>query len=63
MFVKESHRKKGLNKMILNELISWSDSQNIKEIKLNVYDQNTPALNAYLKSGFKKTMVEMHLLR
>lgn len=63
MFVKESHRKKGLNKMILNELISWSDSHNIKEIKLNVYDQNTAALNAYLKAGFKKTMVEMHLPR
>jgi RimJ/RimL family protein N-acetyltransferase len=49
--------------MILDGLIEWSDSKNIKEIKLNVYDENTPALNAYLKAGFKKTMVEMHLLR
>lgn len=63
MFVKETHRNKGLNKMILNGLIEWSDSKNIKEIKLNVYDENIPALNAYLKAGFKKTMVEMHLLR
>ncbi len=63
MFVKETHRKKGLNKMILDGLIKWSDSKNIKEIKLNVYDENIPALNAYLKAGFKKTMVEMHLLR
>jgi GNAT superfamily N-acetyltransferase len=63
MYVKETHRNKGLNKMILDGLIEWSDSKNIKEIKLNVYDENTPALNAYLKAGFKKTMVEMHLLR
>ena len=63
MYVKEAHRNKGLNKMILDGLIEWSDSKGIKEIKLNVYDENKPALNAYLKAGFKKTMVEMHLLR
>ena len=63
MYVKEAHRNKGLNKMILDGLIEWSDSKGIKEIKLDVYDENTPALNAYLKAGFKKTMVEMHLLR
>lgn len=63
MYVKETHRNKGLNKMILDGLIEWSDSKNIKEIKLNVYDENIPALNAYLKAGFKKTMVEMRLLR
>ncbi|MBP0613666.1 GNAT family N-acetyltransferase [Chryseobacterium sp. cx-311] len=63
MYVKESHRNKGLNKMILDGLIEWSDSKNIREIRLNVYDENIPAVNAYLKAGFKKTMVEMHLLR
>lgn len=63
MYVKEEHRNRGLNKMILDGLIEWSDSKGIKEIKLNVYDENIPALNAYLKAGFKKTMVEMHLLR
>lgn len=54
MYVKEEYRNKGLNKMILNGLIEWSDSKNIKEIKLNVYDENIPALKAYLKAGFKK---------
>lgn len=63
MYVKEAHRNRGLNKMILDGLIAWSDSKGIKEIKLNVYDENIPASNAYLKAGFKKTMVEMHLLR
>jgi GNAT superfamily N-acetyltransferase len=63
MYVKDAHRKKGLNKMILDGLIAWSDARGIKEIKLDVYDQNLPALYAYLKAGFKKTMVEMHLLR
>ena len=63
MYVKEAHRNRGLNKMVLDGLIAWSDSKGIKEIKLNVYDENIPALNAYLKAGFKKKMVEMHLLR
>ena len=63
MYVKEGHRNKGLNKMILDGLIEWSDSKDIKEIKLHVFDENTPAMHAYLKAGFKKTLVEMHLLR
>jgi len=63
MFVKEAHRNKGLNKMILDGLTAWSDSKNIKVIKLHVYEENIPAMNAYLKAGFKKTLVEMRLLR
>ena len=63
MFVKEEYRGKGLNKMILDGLIAWSEDRGIKEMRLNVYDENTPAINAYLKAGFKKTMLEMRLDR
>ena len=63
MYVKETHRSKGVNKMILDGLIAWSDSKGIKEIKLQVYDDNEPAMKAYIKSGFKKHLVEMRLVR
>ncbi len=63
MFVKEQHRGKGVNKMILDGLIAWSDSKGLKEIRLQVYDDNEPALKAYTKSGFKKHLVEMRLVR
>ena len=63
MFVKEEYRGKGLNKMILDGLIAWSEDRGIKEMRLNVYDENIPAINAYLKAGFKKTMLEMRLDR
>ena len=63
MFVKEEYRGKGLNKMILDGLIAWSEDRGIKEMKLNVYDENIPAINAYLKAGFKKTLLEMRLDR
>ena len=63
MFVKEAHRGNGVNKMILDGLIAWSDSKGVKEIKLQVYDDNAPAIKAYTKAGFKKYLVEMRLVR
>jgi GNAT superfamily N-acetyltransferase len=63
IYVDKTHRNMGLSRMILNGLIEWSDSKGIKIIKLNVYNDNLPALNAYLKAGFKKKMVEMQLER
>ena len=63
MFIKEGHRGKQVNKMIIDGLIAWSDSRNIKEIRLDVYEENVVAIRAYVKSGFKKHMVEMRLMR
>ena len=63
MFVKESHRGKGVNKMILDGLIARSDARGIKEIRLDVYDENRVAITAYTKVGFKKHMVKMRLVR
>ncbi len=63
MYVEDAHRGKGLNKKILNGLIAWSDSKGIREIKLEVYDDNLIALKAYEKAGFKRHLVEMRLIR
>lgn len=59
MYVKPEHRGKGVNKMIIDELTKWAISQNITELRLDVYQPNEAAIRAYEKCGFVKHMVEM----
>jgi GNAT superfamily N-acetyltransferase len=61
MFVKENHRGKGINKIIIDGLFEWSKNKGLSEIRLQVYDDNPSAIKAYEKVGFKKHMVEMRL--
>jgi len=59
MFVSPNYRRKGINKQVMDSLIEWSKSKGIKEIRLEVFDQNQSAVLAYEKLGFKKTSVKM----
>lgn len=59
MFVKESHRGKGLNQLIIDSLVKWCESQGVYEIRLDVYETNPRAIRAYEKTGFKKHMITM----
>lgn len=59
MYVKPQHRGKGINKMIMDELATWSASVNITELRLDVYHKNKSAIKAYEKSGFEKHMLHM----
>lgn len=61
MYVDPNHRGKGVNKMIIDVLIAWSLSQNISEIRLEVYEANAGAIRAYEKAGFSRLMVEMRM--
>ena len=61
MYVKPAFRGQGINQQILNKLIDWSKSQNINEVRLEVYDENIIAKNAYLKAGFKPNLLEMRI--
>lgn len=61
MYVKSEFRGQGINKKIINYLVEWTKSKNISEIRLEVYDENTIAKNAYLKIGFKSIMLEMRM--
>ena len=61
MFVPEKHRGKGLNKLIVDALIDWCRSQGVSEIRLDVYEDNLPAMKAYEKAGFKKHLVNMRM--
>ncbi len=61
MYVVPEHRGKGINKKIIDELIAWAISKNLKEFRLLTYDENLPAINAYEKIGFKKHIAEMRM--
>ena len=61
MYVKPQYRGKGVNKIIIDALKQWSNKQGITELRLEVYDDNTPAVRAYEKTGFTKLLVQMRL--
>ncbi len=61
MYTKPSFRGRGVNKLIVDELIKWSHLKGLKEIRLTVYDENLSALKAYEKLGFKKHLIEMRI--
>ncbi|SFZ89405.1 Ribosomal protein S18 acetylase RimI [Flaviramulus basaltis] len=61
MFVSKHHRGKQLNKLIIDALLKWCKDKNINEIRLDVYNDNIPAIKAYEKAGFKKHMINMRL--
>ena len=61
MYVKEEHRGKGVNKRIMNELIEWGKKSGHHIFKLDVYSNNSSAINAYHKAGFKGEELNMIL--
>ena len=61
MYVKPAYRGQGINKLILERLISWAKERNISEVRLQVYDENSIAKNAYRKVGFKPNLLEMRM--
>lgn len=61
MFTQPDYRGKGVNKLIVDELVKWSVSKGLQEIRLTVYDDNVAGLKAYQKVGFKKHLIEMRL--
>ncbi|MEP6596292.1 MAG: GNAT family N-acetyltransferase [Ginsengibacter sp.] len=61
MYVYPNHRGKGVNKKIIEALKDWTISQNITEMRLDVYDANLTAIKAYEKAGFTKHMVTMRM--
>lgn len=61
MFVDEDYRGKGINQLIIDGLKQWSHEKGLNEIRLQVYVENSAALRAYEKVGFKQHVVEMRL--
>jgi GNAT superfamily N-acetyltransferase len=61
MYVKLTHRGKGINQAILENLKEWAIDKGIHEIRLAVYEENSVAKKAYEKAGFKAHMLEMRI--
>lgn len=59
MYVVPQFRGKGVNKMIMDRLADWAAARNIRELRLDVYQQNEPAIHAYERTGFVKHMLAM----
>lgn len=61
MFTDFNHRGKGVNSKIIEILKDWCRSQNVFELRLDVYNENASAIKAYEKSGFKKHLINMRI--
>lgn len=61
MFVAPGYRGLGIVRTIIEHLLTWARSKGIKDFYLDVYAENSPAVRAYEKFGFKPNMIEMTL--
>jgi len=61
MYVVPEQRGKGVVQKIIEALKQWSVSQNITEMRLEVYQNNLAAIKAYEKIGFTKHMIQMRM--
>lgn len=61
MYTVPEHRGKGFNQLILQGLTDWSRAREITELRLEVYQDNLPAIGSYEKAGFSKHMIEMRM--
>ncbi|PWA09977.1 GNAT family N-acetyltransferase [Flavobacterium laiguense] len=61
MFTHPDHRGKGVNAQIIESLTTWVRSQDVFEMRLDVYNDNPSAIKAYEKVGFKKHLINMRI--
>lgn len=61
MYVSPEYRGRGVNRRIVDLLITWSRAQGVRDCYLDVYSENSSAIRAYEKIGFQPSMVEMKL--
>ena len=61
LYVDPAFRGRGVNKRVLEHLFDWARANNLPEIHLTVYPENSSAVRAYEKSGFSHYLTEMRL--
>ncbi len=61
MYTAPQHRGQGIATAIIASLRQWATEKGLKEIRLEVYDQNVSAVRAYEKAGLKKVLTEMRM--
>jgi ribosomal protein S18 acetylase RimI-like enzyme len=61
IFVKPSFRGKKISTLILESLKRWAKEKNLKELRLDVYSNNSNAIKSYDRFGFTKSLVNMRI--
>ncbi len=61
IYVESSFRGKKISTKILGELKRWASKKELKELRLDVYNTNIPALKSYESFGFNKSLVNMRM--
>ncbi|HEC76926.1 MAG TPA: GNAT family N-acetyltransferase [Thermoplasmatales archaeon] len=55
IYVKKKHRRKGIMKLLINEIIKMALENNVILLRLYVHENNKNAMNAYEKIDLKRT--------
>jgi len=58
--VSSKYRRKGITKMLMDELFKWFKKQKVKFIELRVYSNNKTGLATWRKLGFKEKLKRMY---
>lgn len=61
IFVSEELRRRGIAEKIFEHLFEWFRERDVWEAMLRVYPENTGAVKAYEKFGFKTGLIEMKM--
>ena len=61
MYVKKQFRGQKISGLILKTLKIWAKEKNLKELRLDVYDNNITAMKAYECFWFTKSLVNMRI--
>lgn len=61
MYVEPNFRRQGIIQRILDELRDWSYGRGVRDFYLEAYSDNTSAIRAYEKYGFRRNLIEMKL--
>ena len=60
VFVEEKYRRRDIGKRIIDKLVDWLHKRKIYDIRVMVLSENSNALKAYHKYGFKEYVFEMN---
>lgn len=61
MFVKPTFRGKRISAQLLESLKNWGKEKKLKELRLDVYNNNPSAIKSYNRFGFNKSLVNMRM--
>jgi len=61
MYVKPAFRGQKISTILLESLKNWAKKKALKELRLDVYINNTEAIKVYERFGFTKSLVNMRM--